>query len=737
SAFFKSLPLDNDISTEAFESMKKTFSEYGDRIQLQTRGQKASKVLSGTDCQPALEIHRSFKHADLSFLYPGNMTIETGEAKDVIFDFQRGIELHRNAAREQDHIDVLKKAGALYRRSDKGDWFLPAANLDRLLAQLVDNHFRLQIDHTPLRIDNSHRWQLNTRDHQLHLSVEFTGKETAGASKELFAAFNRHRRHFTLADGSLGFISSGLMDEIGQFARRGTLKRDEICFNDFDFPVVSSLLESTDHMESDAAFKQLLEMGKDANFLKPCPVPDSMNDILRPYQKEGFYWLTNLNRAGFGGILADDMGLGKTLMVLSLLVHLKGEQPSGTSLLVVPKSLIHNWEIEIKRFAPSLKTILHTGGDRIKNPEDFGEPDLIITSYGLIRMDIDLLRRLQLNYLILDEAQTIKNPRAKITRAVKQLTSRRRLSISGTPVENAPLDLWSHFDFLMPGMLGTVEAFKERYRPDHRKALEELSLRTHPFVLRRLKSQVCRELPEKTEITLYCPFTDEQKTIYDQALDTAKREIDEREGKDAAMSIHLLTVLLRLRQIACDPTLARDDTETPAGPPLSGKHEMVMDMGETILSQGHKILVFSQFVRHLKQIRQGFDRRNIRSFYLDGSTTDRKEEIHRFQTHRGPCVFLISLKAGGLGLNLTEANYAFLLDPWWNPAVENQAIDRCYRIGQENPVTAYRFITKDSIEEKVMALKQAKQDIQDIVIRESDMEDTQLTQEQLRQLLFE
>lgn len=736
-SFFKSLPLNSEISAGTFDGIKQTLSEYGSRIQLRIQGEEVNKVLSDSDCQPLLEIHRSFKHADLSFIYPGNVTVESGETKDVIFDFQRGIELHRNIDREQDHIDGLKEAGALYRRSDKGDWFLPAANLDGLLERLAKNRYHLQVDNKPLKMDNGHTWQISTRNHRLHLSVKFTNKGGAAVSGALFAAFNRRRRHFTLSDGSCGFISSGLMDEIGKLARRGTLEGNEIRFDDFDFPVVSSLLESTNHMETDPAFKRLLDMGKEANLLQPYPVPEPLEKTLRPYQKEGFYWLANLNRSGFGGILADDMGLGKTLMVLALLLQLKGEQPSGPSLLVVPKSLIHNWEIEIKRFTPSLKYALHTGGDRVKNPEHFGEPDLIITSYGLIRVDMDLFKRIRLNYLILDEAQTIKNPRAKITRAVKQLTSRRRLSISGTPVENAPLDLWSHFDFLMPGMLGTVEEFKERYHPEHRKALRELSLRTRPFVLRRLKSQVCRELPEKTEITLYCPFTDEQKTIYDLALDTSKSEISERGGEEVSLSIHLLTVLLRLRQIACDPALVmKDHTETSTASPVSGKHEMVMDMGETILSQGHKILVFSQFVRHLKRIKEGFDRRSISSFYLDGSTTDRKEEIHRFQTREGPCVFLISLKAGGLGLNLTEANYAFLLDPWWNPAVENQAIDRCHRIGQENPVTVYRFITKDSIEEKVMALQQSKKDIQDTVIGESDIEDAHLSQEKLEQLLF-
>ena len=262
-----------------------------------------------------------------------------------------------------------------------------------------------------------------------------------------------------------------------------------------------------------------------------------------------------------------------------------------------------------------------------------------------------------------------------------------------------------------------------------------MHLRTKPFILRRLKKQVCNELPSKTEITLYCAFGEEQKTVYDDALRKARSQIVDWKEKEINLSVHLLTLLLRLRQIACDPGLIRErDDRTPTD---SGKHETVLETGEAILSQGHKILIFSQFVGHLKRVKEGFDRKRFKSFYLDGSTMDRKGEIRRFQNHSKPCVFFISLKAGGLGLNLTEANYAFLLDPWWNPAVENQAIDRCYRIGQEKAVTIYRFITKDSIEEKVMALKKVKEDIQEIVIQESDMEDTHLTNEQLEGLLFD
>lgn len=442
-------------------------------------------------------------------------------------------------------------------------------------------------------------------------------------------------------------------------------------------------------------------------------------------------WLVALNRTGFNGILADDMGLGKTVQVLALLLALEDRDPSSPALLVVPKTLIHNWEIEIRQFAPPLKYSLHTGSKRTNKPEDLLGVDAVITSYGLIRQDFELLENICWSYLILDEAQVIKNPRAKVTRAIKRLSADHRLSLSGTPVENSPVDLWSHIDFLMPGMLGGLKQFKQRYRRDSPEDLAELHLRTRPFILRRLKKQVCRELPDKTEITLYCPFEEEQKRIYDAALKNARLEIVDRKVVETHLSVHLLTVLLRLRQIACDPGLIKETDELAAS--ASGKHDAILETGQAILSQGSKILVFSQFVGHLQRVREGFHRQRTKTFYLDGSTVDRTKEIRRFQKYGKACVFFIRLKAGGLGLNLTEADYAFLLDPWWNPAVENQAIDRCYRIGQENPVTVYRFITRGSIEEKVLALKKVKEEVQESVIQESEAP----TQELMKGLLFD
>ena len=427
------------------------------------------------------------------------------------------------------------------------------------------------------------------------------------------------------------------------------------------------------------------------------------------------------------------MGLGKTLQVLTLLLRLKQTTKSRPSLLVVPKTLIYNWEIEIKKFTPSLTYILHTGKGRNSDEVNFNGHDLVITSYALIRLDFDIFDKIRWSYLILDEAQAIKNPSAQVSQVIKKINAEHRLSLSGTPVENSPVDLWSHFDFLMPGFLQDINQFKQRYNGRDPKDLKLLRDKTKPFIRRRLKSQVCTELPPKTEITLFCEFSDDQKHIYDKVVLSGKKEIADKKAEQKSLSIHILTLLLRLRQIACHPSLALPDKYESIM--TSGKHEIILETAEKIISEKHKILIFSQFTKHLKILKNTFISQGIKYFYLDGTTIDRQEVIQTFQAYRDPCVFFLSLKAGGLGLNLTEASYVFLLDPWWNPAVENQAIDRCYRIGQENPVTVYRFITKDSIEEKVSELQEIKNVMEKAVISETDNDHIPLNEKRLEALL--
>ncbi|MCC5937814.1 MAG: DEAD/DEAH box helicase [Lunatimonas sp.] len=431
---------------------------------------------------------------------------------------------------------------------------------------------------------------------------------------------------------------------------------------------------------------------------------------LRPYQKAGYNWLRFLNEYQFGGCLADDMGLGKTVQTLALLAHQKEFSEGSTSLLVMPTSLIYNWELEARKFTPKLKILVYTGSQRVKDVEQFSRYDLVLTSYGITRIDIDILQGFLFNYVILDESQAIKNPESIISKSVIQLKSHYRLILTGTPVENGTMDLWSQVNFINPGLLGSRGSFKKQFLlPIEKKGdmdkTQKLQAMIKPFILRRLKTQVATDLPEKVVNVKYSTMSKDQAKIYEETKEYYREKIMDETSLPgfSRNSFTLLRGLTQLRQIANHPKLT---DEGYIGD--SGKLEDITHMIASTASEGHKVLIFSQFVKHLTIIREVLDKAHIQYAYLDGSTKDRQAQVTSFQQNEDIKVFLISLKAGGVGLNLTKAEYVFLLDPWWNPAVEAQAIDRAHRIGQENKVIIYKFITKDSVEEKIMALQERK-----------------------------
>ena len=439
-------------------------------------------------------------------------------------------------------------------------------------------------------------------------------------------------------------------------------------------------------------------------------MPSNFKGALRPYQTAGYNWLRFLNEYQFGGCLADDMGLGKTVQTLALLAHEKEENSGFPSLLVMPTSLLYNWELEARKFTPELQILVYAGSQRIKDPWRFRGYDVVLTSYGIVRMDIDQLNQFYFNYVILDESQAIKNPSSNIALAVNKLKSKRRLILTGTPVENGTMDLWSQMNFVNPGLLGNAQVFKKQFLlPIEKQNDKDKASRLHamikPFILRRLKSQVAKDLPEKITNIKYADMTAEQEKVYEEVKSYYREKIMgelESAGR-GSQQFTLLRGLTQLRQIANHPKLVRDDYDGE-----SGKLENITYMLQESISENHKVLVFSQFVRHLSIIREFLDGEKIPYAYLDGATRDRQAQVEKFQTQEECKVFLISLKAGGVGLNLTKADYVFLLDPWWNPAVEAQAIDRAHRIGQENKVIIYKFITRGSVEEKIMALQDRK-----------------------------
>jgi SNF2 family DNA or RNA helicase len=407
------------------------------------------------------------------------------------------------------------------------------------------------------------------------------------------------------------------------------------------------------------------------------------------------------------------MGLGKTVQTLALLQSEKEAGVAAPTLLVMPTSLLYNWDLEARRFTPDLKIFMYTGTYRDKNTEQFTDYDLILTSYGIVRLDVDLLKRFRFNYIILDESQAIKNPSSAITKAVMKLNSAHRLILTGTPLENSTLDLWSQMTFINPGLLGGQSFFRREYlvpieKKNDEDKIQRLYHHTKPFILRRHKSQVATDLPEKVESIQYCEMSEDQEKEYEEAKSYFRNLILERFEQDGMSRSQMVVLqgLTKLRQLANHPRMVEPDYESD-----SGKFKDVIHKLETAIGENHKILIFSQFVKHLDLFRQYLDHKKIRYAYLDGSTKDRQKEVESFQNDPTLKLFLISLKAGGVGLNLTAADYVFILDPWWNPAIEAQAIDRAHRIGQHRTVFTYKFITKNTVEEKILALQQSKRQL--------------------------
>jgi SNF2 family DNA or RNA helicase len=505
-----------------------------------------------------------------------------------------------------------------------------------------------------------------------------------------------------------------------------------------------------------------------------CPPLGDLETVLRPYQKQGVAWLGFLRENGFGGILADEMGLGKTLQTLAFLRFIRQTQPGvGPMLIVCPTSLVFNWVAEAKKFTPQLKVLALQGPDRHSRFEQIQAHDLVVTSYALIRRDAERYRGLEFDTVTLDEAQHIKNRQTQNAQAVKAVRARHRIVLTGTPLENSVLDLWSIFDFLMPGYLGTAQDFRERYelpiaKEKDAKAQTRLARRLRPFMLRRLKKEVASDLPAKLEQVSFCELTPDQRSVYQQVIEASRKEVLAAVGAQgvAKSRMVVLTALLRLRQVCCDlrllklpkrsdgvmeswsdaptdPTLQHSITPTlphSISPPVpsrssSGKLDMFGELLEEVIDGGHRLLVFSQFVGMLTLLKEKLMAEGIEFCYLDGSTTDRAGVVERFQTNAAIPVFLISLKAGGVGLNLTGADTVVHFDPWWNPAVEDQATDRAHRIGQTKVVTSYKLITRDTVEEKILLLQNRKREIIQATIGGEEEFAAALNWEEIQELL--
>lgn len=557
------------------------------------------------------------------------------------------------------------------------------------------------------------------------------GKDKVKMEKVLEAIF-QGKRFVDLSSGEKGVIPKNWINELRSYKGLFSIGENEIKLSKYHIPVLESLIQLSKKADIDINTKSAFSKLKGFNKIPNKSLPTNLNAKLRDYQKAGYDWLNFLRDYGFNGILADDMGLGKTLQTLSLLQGIKEKnETKKTFLIIVPTSIVFNWVNEIKKFTPNLSTYIHQGTSRVKNQKKFlnilKEKDIILTTYGILRNDLALFVQEEFEYIILDEAHMIKNPQGSNAISVFALRAKNKLALSGTPIQNNLMELWSIFNFISPGYLGTYNSFKESFATPieiekDKNAANKLTKLINPFLLRRNKNIIANELPNKTEIIIKTEFSEEELEIYNNWKDYYSSEISKSiKNKGLNKSrMRILQGLTKLRQLSLHPKMV-DPNYTGS----SGKLDFLMMDLEKIISEGHKVLVFSSFVKMLDIIKENLEKKGIKYSYLSGKSINREKIVKDFQESKSARPFLISIKAGGIGLNLTSADYVFIVDPWWNPAVEMQAMDRAHRIGQTKPVFVYKMIAKDSIEEKILDLQKSKKKlVEEIITTEREMSKT-------------
>jgi SNF2 family DNA or RNA helicase len=563
--------------------------------------------------------------------------------------------------------------------------------------------------------------------------------------KNIFRALREKRKYYKLKRGGFVSLEEEELKQISDIIeyldiKDSELLNDKIILSKYNALYIDQSIRQNnmEYVQRNKNFRELINNIRDMDEMD-FQIPEHLDKVMRNYQKIGFNWFKTLSNYGFGGILADEMGLGKTLQTIAFIASERGTKPS---LVVAPTSLVYNWKSEIEKFAPELKTLVISGNraERDELRKDMEACDIVVTSYPLIRRDIEEYKSIEFKYCILDEAQQIKNPASMNATSVKEIKANGYFALTGTPIENSLTELWSIFDFIMPGYLMNHHRFYQKYegpiaKDKDSKAVEQLNRHIKPFILRRLKKDVIKELPPKIEQKLVVEMSEEQKKLYAAYLTEAKNQIDQeiRNSSFSKSKLKILAVLTRLRQICCDPTVFVDNFQGESGKMLA-LDEILQDT----IGEGHRVLLFSQFTSVLKNIGKRLDNNGIEYMYLDGSTKaeDRGKMVKEFNDGKSG-IFLISLKAGGTGLNLTGADIVIHFDPWWNPAVEDQATDRAHRIGQNKTVEVIKLIAQGTIEEKIINLQEKKKEIISNVMGDDVNENniiSKMTQEEIEEL---
>jgi superfamily II DNA or RNA helicase len=682
--------------------------------------------------------------ADVCFDYGGERFDLDDEACGR-FDPAANRSLLRDRRRETELLEQLAELGLRPPSqppyfNETYDFSFPRLRLPEIVARLTRQDWIVESDGQRIRRPGA--MQLSVKSNvdwfELDGRVDFDG--VTASLPRLLAALRDQQRYVRLDDGSQGMLPEEWLQKFASLAEMAEQEGDALRFAPSQALLLDAMLAEQEHVEVDRDFTDFRNRLRDFSGVKPAAEPRGFGGVLRPYQKEGLGWLHFLRQFHVGGCLADDMGLGKTVQVLALLQSRRLGRPADgeerrPSMVVVPKSLVFNWLDEAARFTPRLRTFNYTGTDRKARLQACDGFDLLVTTYGTLRRDIADLRQMAFDYAILDESQAIKNHNSQAAKAARLLTAQHRLAMTGTPVENHLGELWSLFEFLNPGMLGRSTTFQSLTRngQDDEQVRSLLGKALRPFLLRRTKDQVLSDLPEKTEQTLYCEMSAAERKHYDELRDYYRGMLSEKVGRVGLKraKIHVLEALLRLRQAACHPGLLDKQKQSQRSPKLEALLEQVRE----VVAEGHKALVFSQFTSLLAIVRDHLDKEGIAYEYLDGRTRKRAEKVKRFQSDPDLPLFLISLKAGGHGLNLTAADYVFILDPWWNPAVEAQAIDRAHRIGQTRRVFAYRIICRNTVEDKILELQATKRELANAIVSADNSMLRSLTAEDLQLLL--
>jgi hypothetical protein len=683
---------------------------------------------------------------ELAFAYQNEVVVDDDPRKGFYLEEPRRL-ISRDFEAELAAMSALDAAGAkINKYGERPRWEINRKRVPGAVRDLVRAGWQVKLDGKTFRNAMSVKAEIRSGIDwfEVHGAIDY-GEGSEIPFPRLLQALERGEQHVQLGDGTLGVLPDDFLAHYASLLRLGKKDGDHIRFSRAQTSLLDALLFERGQVSADEVFMRARAGLRQFEGVNAAPQPKHFEGELRHYQMEGLGWMEFLRTLGLGGCLADDMGVGKTPQVLALLENrrlLRESLPADSterpraSLVVVPRSLIYNWRQEAARFTPKLRVLDHSLPGRFSDLDVFDEHDVILTTYGLLRRDVVDFRDYEFDYAILDEAQAIKNSSSASAKAARLLKARHRLVMSGTPIENHLGELWSLFEFLNPGMLGAASVFQKGTaslkNPDA-NTRELLSKALRPLILRRTKDQVIKELPPKVEQTIYCEMDVDQRKLYEEMRDHYRGSLLGRISKQgmAKSKMHILEALLRLRQAACHPGLI-DRTRTGE---VSAKLENLLPQLEEVMEGGHKAIVFSQFTSFLAILRANLDQRNVTYEYLDGKTKDRQAAVERFQFDDKCKLFLVSLKAGGLGLNLTAAEYVFLLDPWWNPAVESQAIDRAHRIGQTKSVFAYRLICKGTVEEKVLELQKSKRELADAIIGEDNRLIGTLQREDLELLL--